>query len=106
MGVASASCCVPPDNSIRPFAIFVGKKPGAIALQRIPCGASSTAKLRVMCRAAAFEALYANVAFSPSDPMPIPATEAVTTTREGSEREARLRRRGANLDCSVSRLRC
>jgi hypothetical protein len=56
-GVASASCCVPPDNSIKPFAIFVGKKPGAIALQRIPCGASSTAKLRVMCSAAAFEAL-------------------------------------------------
>jgi hypothetical protein len=37
--------------------------------------------------------------------MPIPATEAVTTTREGSEREARLRRRGANLDWGVSRLR-
>ena len=56
-GLASASACVPPVNAIRPFAILVGKKPGAMLLQRIPRGPSSTARFRVRWSAAAFDAL-------------------------------------------------
>ena len=56
-GLESASFCVPPVNSINPFAIFVGKNPGAMLLTRMPLGPSSTAKFRVKCSAAALEAL-------------------------------------------------
>ena len=46
---------------------------------------------------AALEAEYPNVALGPSEPTPIPATEAVIITREGSWIVARFWRRGANL---------
>lgn len=49
------------------------------------------------CIAAAFEAEYPKVAFSPREPIPRPAMEAVTITREGDSREAEAWRRGANL---------
>jgi hypothetical protein len=99
LGLASAKACVPPERAINPLAILVGKKPGAMLLQRMPRGPNSTAKLRVRCSAAALEALYPGVAFSPRDPIPMPATEAVTSTREGSSSEAFFSNRGANLVC-------
>ncbi len=43
------------------------------------------------------EAEYPNVAFSPREPTAIPATEAVTMTRDGSSIVAFFCRSGANL---------
>ena len=51
---AIASC--PPFASIKPFAIFEGKKPGAMALQTMCRGPSSTARFFVRWMTAAFEA--------------------------------------------------
>ena len=87
----------PPRRSIKPFAIFDGKNPGAMLLTRMCLGPSSTARLRVKCIAAAFEAEYPKVAFSPSEPVPSPATEPVTITREHDSRVALFSRSGANL---------
>jgi hypothetical protein len=92
---ANFSC--PPDISINPFAILEGKKPGAIAFTRMPRGPSSTARFLVRWMTAALEAEYPNVACLPRVPTPIPATEAVIMTREGSWMEAFFWRRGANL---------
>lgn len=102
LGFASARACVPPVKAIKPFAIFVGKKPGAMLLQRMPLGPNSTARLRARWSAAALEALYPGVAFSPRDPIPMPATDAVTSTREGSANEAFFSSSGANLLKNVS----
>jgi hypothetical protein len=62
----------------------LGKKPGAIAFTRIPRGPSSTARFFVKWITAAFDAEYPNVALAPSDPTPMPATDAVMITRDGS----------------------
>lgn len=101
-GLASAIAFVPPVISIKPLAILEGKKPGAMLLTRMPRGPSSTARLRVRCRAAALEALYPNVACSPREPTPRPAIEAVTITRDGSSSEPFFCSRGANLDRKAS----
>ena len=74
-----------------------GKNPGAMLLQRIFLGPSSTARFRVRWITAAFEAEYPYVPFSPSEPTPRPAIEAVTMTREGSSRVAFFSNNGANL---------
>lgn len=55
-GLASASACSPPCSSISPLAILDGKKPGAMALQRMCRGPSSTARFLVRWMAAALEA--------------------------------------------------
>lgn len=96
-GFASASAFSPPCNSMRPLAIFDGKKPGAMALHRICRGPSSTARFFVRWMTAALEAEYPKVAFSPKEPTPSPATEAVTMTREGSSIVAFFCSSGANL---------
>lgn len=103
-GFALFSASIPPLFSISPFAIFEGKKPGAIPLTRIPLGPSSMARLRARWRTAALLAAYEYAALGPREPMPMPATEPVTMTREGSAWVAFFWRRGANLWCLVSSL--
>jgi hypothetical protein len=50
----------------------------------MPLGPSSTAKFLVRWITAAFEAEYPKVALSPREPIPIPATDAVMMTLDGS----------------------
>lgn len=83
-GVISASALVPPESSMRPFAILVGKKPGAIAVVKMCSGPSSTARFLVSDNAAALLAEYPKVALAPRLPTPKPAMEAVMTIRDGS----------------------
>lgn len=52
-GVISASASMPPESSMRPFAILVGKKPGAMAVVKMCSGPSSTARFLVSEIAAA-----------------------------------------------------
>lgn len=53
LGFCRAISSAPPLSSIRPEAIFEGKKPGAMLLHRMWRGPSSTARLRVRWIAAA-----------------------------------------------------
>lgn len=96
-GFMAAIASAPPCISIKPLAILLGKNPGAIALHMICRGPSSTARLRVRCMTAAFEAEYPYVPLSPRLPTPSPAIDAVTMTREVLSSVAFFCRRGANL---------
>jgi hypothetical protein len=89
---------MPPPAPIMPSAILEGKKPGARPLTKMCRGPSSTARLRARCRTAALEAEYEGAALAVrTGPRPMPATEPVTRTREGSSAVARACKRGANL---------
>jgi hypothetical protein len=87
LGFCAASNSAPPLKSNSPFAILLGKKPGDIELTRTCRGPNSTARFLVRWIAAAFDAEYPKVAFFPRVPTPIPATEAVMITLEGSSME-------------------
>jgi hypothetical protein len=85
-----------------PDAIFEGKNPGAMALVRMCLGPSSTAKFLARWMTAAFDAEYPNVAFFPRVPTPIPATDAVIMTLDGSSTVPFFSSNGANLLVYIS----
>lgn len=68
-----------------------------MALTRICLGPSSTARFLAKWMTAALEAEYPKVAFAPRVPTPMPATEAVMMTRDGSAIEPFFCNSGANL---------
>lgn len=94
-GFSLAIASSPPCNAINPFAILLGKNPGAIEFTNICLGPRSTARFLAKCIAAAFDAEYPNVACSPRVPVPTPATDAVMITRLGSSSVARDCNNGA-----------
>jgi hypothetical protein len=102
LGSFAAISSAPPLSSNNPEAIFEGKNPGAIAFTRICLGPNSTARFLVRWITAAFEAEYPNVAFFPREPTPIPATEAVIMTLDGSSIEPFFCKSGANLSSHIS----
>jgi hypothetical protein len=97
LGFFAANSSAPPVKLINPLAILLGKNPGAIALTKICLGPSSTARFFARWITAALEAEYPNVAFLPRLPIPIPATEAVMMTLDGSSIVPFFCRSGANL---------
>ena len=72
-------------------------------LHRICLGPRSTARWRIRWIAAALEAEYDGEEFGPVEPIPIPATDAVQITRDGSSIDARFASSGENL-CFEGRL--
>jgi hypothetical protein len=97
LGFLAASVSMPPVRLISPLAILLGKNPGAIALTKICLGPSSTARFFARWITAAFDAEYEKVAFLPRLPTPIPATEAVIITLDGSSIVPCFCSSGANL---------
>lgn len=97
LGLLAAKASAPPLKSSNPFAIFEGKNPGAIEFTRICLGPNSTAKFLARWMTAALDAEYPKVAFFPKDPTPIPATDAVMMTRDGSSMLPFFCKSGAKL---------
>ena len=82
-GLFSSNSSCPPSISIKLFASFDGKKPGATVLVVIFLGPSSTASWRERWWAAALEMLYMIVPCSPTWGTVVPAVEETMIMREG-----------------------